>query len=165
MWWAGTDPVHVLLGQSFVAVRVGSAPARWSASTSPVTGWEWVTQTLRSDKRVTDRMMKPQVWLSGGLARPFVLPALAGLRDVDEAIEIASHMASEQTGLDGPCCVTLTSWARGSSCLAAAMCRDVRDLLMAASASGGIRAKAIRPWWAAVLNQAIAGREARNCWP
>jgi len=46
---------------------------------------------------------KLRIWLSGGLCRPFIVPAVPGIRGTVEWQRTAAALAPQRTGLAGPC--------------------------------------------------------------
>lgn len=99
------------------------------------------------------------IWLSGALARPFVLPPLAGLKTCAEAVRVAQAKASDATGLPGDSTVWLDRWKPGQACVAVAMQRELSEALLALKRANGFAVKQIRPWWSAVQH-AIASMPA-----
>jgi hypothetical protein len=96
-----------------------------------------------------------RIWLSGALARPFVLEPVAGLRSVVEATALAQAAAAGATGLSGVCAVALESLPVGRLALVTAVEQRVLDALFATLKRHRMTAQSIRPWWARVLEERL----------
>jgi hypothetical protein len=162
VWWARPDPINVFLGQACAAIRLSGGAVTWSTTDSPAAGWRWVAEVLATSASIRARRSSIQVWLSGALARPFILPKLPGARDVGEAENIGAHLAAEQTGQTESCCVCLDGWTKDAPCLATAMSRSLHDLLLLPRGKTNPPVCAIRPWWSAGLNAIISCADAPN---
>lgn len=92
---------------------------------------------------------KIQVWLSGALARPFVIQPVAGLRRWPEAHALAEATGPAATGLDTPCAVVLERFPYPDASIATAMERQLCDVLAVGAA--GVRPASVRPWWTRAL--------------
>ena len=99
-----------------------------------------------------------RVWLSGTLARPFVVEPVKGLRSVAEAQALAESLAPAATGLVGPCAVSLEAVPLQRSALATAIERRRLDALTATLCGHGCVARSIRPWWARAVSDLLWGR-------
>jgi hypothetical protein len=99
-----------------------------------------------------------RVWLSGALARPFVVEPVGGLRSIAEAQALAKSAAPGATGLAGPCVVQLESIPIERAAIATAVERRVVDALLSALRQSKLTAHSIRPWWA----HALAARRRRR---
>jgi hypothetical protein len=96
-----------------------------------------------------------RIWLSGTLARPFVLEPMSGLRSVAEARALAQGAAAGATGLNGACAVALESIPIDRSALVTAVEQRVLDVLLTTLKQHGMAVRSIRPWWARVLEQRL----------
>jgi hypothetical protein len=96
-----------------------------------------------------------RIWLSGALARPFVIEPVSGLRSVAEATALAQSAAAGATGLSGVCAVALESLPVGRPALVTAVERQVLDGLLATLKRHRMTARSIRPWWACVLEERL----------
>jgi hypothetical protein len=92
-----------------------------------------------------------RLWLSGSLARPFVVEAVTGLRSVSEAQAVAAAAAPGATGLAGPVVVVLESLPIERAALATAVEQRVLDGIHSSLRQHGVRVSSIRPWWARAL--------------
>lgn len=148
MWSAGSEAVSVYVGETVAGVAIGDAPAVWLQADGAVDAWQRALQHLRE---APVRRRKVELLLSGGLARPFIVQAAAGVKRWSEAVEVAQGLAPDATGLDGPCIAWLDVWHTGKPGVAVAMQRALRDELEAIAASQRVRLALIRPWWTTVL--------------
>ncbi len=158
MSWAGSEIVQLYLGTSRVAMsgHVASSPGevQWLAADSPVHGLELALAHLDSRRW---RWHRPRlaISLSGALAPPFLLEPVTGVAQIHDARQIATHMAQEATGLEGPCVVWLDAWSAGRPCLCVAMERAMRDAIESTSRHSGARLVGLRPWWMLAFNHAV----------
>lgn len=127
----------------------------WRAHASAVdalAGWSQEIARARGSRWHRARV---DLWLSGGLARPFVCGPLGGLAGWREAEAAAAGMAPDATGLAGPCAVALEDWP-GDAALATAI---GQPLAAAIETHGGRRGsiawRSVRPRWAAALGDAL----------
>lgn len=156
MSWAGSEPSQVYLGRTQVGVWSPAwtgVGAQWLSTGSAQEGWAQGIELLRHEGQ--PRRQRVAVWLSGALARPFVFEPVRGLRRWSEALQVAAGLAPEATGLEGPCEVWLDDWMPGKSCIAIAIDRGLRETIESTARSERLRLTAIRPWWAAALNEAM----------
>lgn len=154
MWWVGSERLTIYLGTSSVAVqRNGAAETEWQQIDAAASGFEQAVQAFARQRR-SKRSCLLDIQLSGALARPFVLDAVQGLRNLREATELATSIAPDSTGLQGPCVVWLDDWMPARQCIAVAMDSSLRDQLEASAALGGLRVDAMRPWWSLAIDAA-----------
>jgi len=155
VWWAGSERLTIYLGASIVGVqRDGAVDAEWQDVDATVSGFEQAIQASSRHGGSMRRRLTIDLQLSGGLARPFVLDAVRGLKNFREATELASSIAPDSTGLTGPCVVWLDDWMPDRQCIAVAMDRSLRDQLEATAATGGVKLGAMRPWWSLAIDAA-----------
>lgn len=154
MWWAGSRPYDLYLGDRAVSLCDGEE-LRLSLA---VDHWEAGLAAAREElARRADRR-RVRVWLSGALCRPCVLPALQGLRNRAEMLKVAQALAGEKTGFAGPCRVWLERGAKRAVPMAAAV--DVALLERLTKEALGRRLASITPWWAEALNTCLRGPHA-----
>lgn len=153
MWSAGSDTIHVFLGRSRLGLHRQGEAARWEQGASAADLWSRAVAGLNPRRRSS-----VHVWLGGNLARPFLLPPLEGLGTTADACIVAGSRANEETGLQGPCAVSIDAWRPRASTACVAMEEELRAAILAAG-SGRVRIAGIRPWWSAVLCD--PGTEAR----
>lgn len=154
MWWAGSCPIHVYLGERLAGVSMPSQPDAWVEVDSVSNGWRWADESVRFGSKEGAWRRAVHIWLSGSLARPFMLPELPGVRTEDEARKIAESLAAEETGLVGDCVVRLDRWSKSGSTLGTAMSSEVWGMLFEKSTSIGTP-QSVSPWWCIALNQAL----------
>lgn len=93
------------------------------------------------------------VWLSGALARPFLVAPVSGLTSREELMQVAQAQAAEATGLSDPCAVWLDGrWSAKTGGLAAAIETEVLAALQAWAGLHRVPLTAVRPWWNLPLN-------------
>ena len=150
MWWAGSEAVHVCLGDRRVGWRVGGQPAHWIDATSWADALRSMSQALPKASRSS--AIRPKVawhWrLTGRLAPAVTLHPPSGLSAGEEWWTWISAAAGQQAGMDGPCTVWTSRGAMGSTIITAAVVSDevVRAVHEVARHAGG-RVGSIRPWW------------------
>ena len=152
MWSVGSETVHVFLGRSRLGLQRRGGPVQWKTGGLAVALWSDACAELRPGRRCSVR-----VWLSGSLARPFILPAVAGLSKFADAKVVAAARASEETGLDGPCRVSIDAWHPGAPAICVAVEEALLAEIEASEDTRRVRVTSIRPWWSAVLCDPAAG--------
>lgn len=145
MWWAGSEQVDVFLGRTRVGLQRPGKPARWEQGVSADDLWNVARDAIRADGRASVR-----VWLGGALARPFILPVMEGLAGIRDARAIAATRAAEETGLAGPCSVSIDAWQPDVPTVCVAIEEDLHHRIEH-TGSKEVRVIGIRPWWSAVL--------------
>jgi hypothetical protein len=95
------------------------------------------------------------VWLSGALARPFVVEAVDGLSSIDEARALAQAAAPAATGLAAPCAVQMESAPVHRAVVATAVERRALDALLDALRQSKVVARSIRPAWAGAIDDRL----------
>lgn len=95
------------------------------------------------------RWLSPQasVWLSGALARPFVIGPVGGLRSWAEARAYAHASAPAVCGLSKPARPALSGWPQDRQVLAIAAEQQLLDELDCAASACRVRLATVRPWW------------------
>lgn len=161
MWSAGSSLAHVYVGHSIAGVSrtVAGADAdrAWMPCASALQGWQLAAEMLSSGNGL--RRPRIRLWLSGGLARPFLFGPVEGLTRWAEAVEVAANLAPDSTGMAGPCLVWLDAWQAGHACVAVAMQQQLRDGIESVAKRHRLRLAGLRPWWAAVLDSAVESSE------
>lgn len=156
MWLVGSERLDIFLGTSMLGVCPPGKPARWFDVSNAFESWDRAQQEIDSvvDERKT--IVRAKVWLSGSLARPFMLPAMPGITRVHDALKVAQAMCAEATGLAGPCRVWLDDWTRELECLAVAVEQSVVDAVEAGAGQGKFTLESLRPWWSDALGASLA---------
>lgn len=116
--------------------------------------------TKEVEERHGSRWRKASVvlWLSGGLARPYLCGPISGLTSWREAEAFAMAAAPEATGLEGACRVRLEDWPGEVPALGTAIDAALAESIDALARSRRIAWRSVRPRWAAVLDEALAHR-------
>lgn len=159
MSWAGSDVSTLYLGTSIAGLWTpGSAPM-WIQGNPQMAAASLVDEALStmSPQRRTWLRPRPKlrVLLSGALARPFVVESTPGLANASEALALASGIAPEAAGIDGPVAVWLSALPKCEAALAVAVPSSLVDALADAAKIAGFRLASIRPWWARALDRAL----------
>jgi hypothetical protein len=94
------------------------------------------------------------VWLSGGLARPFVFGPVVGLNGWREAQEAAQALAPAACGITAPCTARVETDPSSTRALATAVSTALIDGLHDATRTRKLRIASVRPWWARVTEDA-----------
>lgn len=153
MWWAGSEvQVYVTPGRAAVRLPGEAAPLSLEAGDAS----QAITAAFEAVKAHSSKARRVRLWLAGSLARPFMLAAVAGLRDRAEALNMAQAQAPQQTGLNTPCEVWLDAWQPERDCLAVAVEGSLLALATGEADRCGLRLCAISPAWNAVLTQALS---------
>jgi hypothetical protein len=150
--------IEIYVGQFSAGWAVDGQTQGWSAHATPLAGLErWIGEI---EARHAHRWRKARVdlWLSGGLARPFVCGPVAGLRGWRDAETVAASAAAEATGLGGACQVRLEDWPGEEPALATALDASLVEAIENFETSRRIRWRSVRPRWAAALDERLAQR-------
>jgi hypothetical protein len=153
---------QAFLGQSCVALARPGEPLRDAQTDNAAQGWgqllAWLTEAGPTAGR---RRRRPHVrlWVSGALARPWLVPPVAGMQHRREAYEVAQSLVADATGLDTPCVLWLAAWTAGRRCAAVAMEQPTLEVIESAARQSGVHVDGIRPWWSAALEQALRSRD------
>lgn len=99
-----------------------------------------------------------KVWVSGALARPFLLGPVAGLKGGAEIRGFAQSQVLDATGWDQSCQVRLEGDVTKGRVLATAMPAAVHARIEALVQRAKLRLVSLRPWWAGALDQALAAQ-------
>jgi hypothetical protein len=150
VWWAGNKVADVYLGTRTIVVSDVSAPAL----VTEVDGFDAALAAVLHWLNGVPARQRLRVWLSGGLCRPFLLPAVQGVVSEREAQTVAAAMAPRLTGLAGPCTVFVERASPLAVAVQESRIRQIHDLV--ARAAGRHKLLSIRPWWAEVLRHALS---------
>jgi hypothetical protein len=149
VWWASRASVDVYLGSRLTAVALAGSPI----AHQPVDG---LSAALNAAIHLMGSETQPRrlnLWLSGGLCRPFLLPERSALKSPTEVRELAMGVAPQRTGLASECEVWLDDKNPLSPVVAVE--RAVLEEIKRTFATHWRRA-AVRPWWSNVHRMAIA---------
>lgn len=98
------------------------------------------------------RTPRASVWLSGALARPFMIGPVGGLKSWAEAQAFAHATAPTACGLIKPAPPALSGWPQARPVLAIATEQQLLDELNRIASACQVRLAAVRPWWALACN-------------
>lgn len=92
-----------------------------------------------------------RVWLSGALAKPFLLRHVAGLKSRPEATAVAAARAAQEDGWAGEVDVWLDSLPTQRPALAVAVRSELVHALQRDAGRVAARVVSLRPWWTLAL--------------
>jgi hypothetical protein len=159
VWSAGSERWDLYLGRSDSAVALRGAQTQpdWQAHADPETALVARMKQVAQHHKGWRRPVV-SVWLSGDLARPFVLQPVAGLATGAEALALAASAAPAATGVSAPCAVWLSAAPQQQTTIAVAMPAALRDLILLQGKAARVRIAGVRPWWALAQKQLLAGQ-------
>ncbi len=147
MLWAGCKATLYLDEMTSCVSMDGEGVRCWA-------GQPW-QQSLpeMADYLRSQRCKQVQVWLSGGLARPFLVSTVEGLNRWSEVKAMAVGMAAAETQLEGDLHVWQGRWQSNQPMLAVACALSLVSALHDLKASHGLRMTGIAPAWQWVAGQ------------
>lgn len=147
MLWAGCKAT-LYLDENAASVCVDGGEVRiWQ-------GQPWATHLPEVVAHVTSHRCKQlEIWLSGSLARPYLVPAVQGLKRWSEVEAMANSLAESATQQEGPLHVWLGRWRGDQPMLAVACPLPLMTALHDLKSSHGLRVKSIAPVWRWVAQQ------------
>jgi hypothetical protein len=148
--------MDIFLGRSVLGVCTLGKPARWFDVSNAFEGWDRAQQEIESMGGKHKAKVRTRVWLSGSLARPFMLPVLPGLTRAQDALKVAQTMCAEATGLADPCRLWLDDWVKDQACLAVAMEQSLVDAVEAGAGKAKFVLESLRPWWSEALRESLS---------
>jgi hypothetical protein len=157
VWWAAeTFDVYVGVVTCWVAGHAEqSQPVECRDLAAALTLVQEKSQAARRSRRL-HRPPALRIWLSGGLARPFLVGPVAGLRRWHEAMALASAAAPEATGLTGSCRTVLEGWPGDRAALAIAVPTPLLERIDQEARRLRQSVQSIRPWWCRMVESASA---------
>lgn len=150
MWLAGSNSdVALYIATDLVALdRVGNARQVWADQ-------PWCEGLMEAIRVLQQKKPKRvSVWLSGGLARPFLVPPASGLKRWGDVVQLAQGLAAPCTQLTPPLHVWIGRWRSKSPSLAVAVEKSTMDSLTSLFAKHSLRLGAVEPAWRWVAEQA-----------
>lgn len=140
------EPTNLYVGSRETWISAPGGQLQRNEHTDPLAGATDALKRLGSEGR---RWWRPRVrvWLSGALARPFVLGPVAGLRGLDDSLALARSTVQESTGLCEPVALWLDGNPARRSVLAVAVDARLLDGVVVAAREHRVRIAALRPWW------------------
>lgn len=160
MWWAGRPVADIYLGERLVALCTSSGTADGASLPSlKHRETEGIADALRQMTELLEtlpRHTEVQLWLSGGLCRPFLMGPVADLRNDIEQRRAATVLARQWVNFEGPVKLWLEpSSSKRTHRVAVASSTEWVDGALASCAAVRRRVRCLRPWWASVLNGSI----------
>lgn len=163
MWSAGSSVIDAYFGLRESGIARRGELLSWQQHASVEAGLASLFQ--RAAEVSTGRWGRKapvRIWLSGGLARPFICGPVQGLKRWTEVVALAEAAAADLTGLAEPCTVHVESWPSPHPALAVAIGLSMRNAIESAARDHGHRISSMRPWWTLALNQVLStGGETR----
>ena len=137
---------------------LGGQTQAWEAHEVPGQGLERWARDIGQRHGRPWRKARADLWLSGGLARPFLFGPVAGIKGWQEAEVVAAAAAPEWTGLAGPCRVHLEAWPGEASTVCTALDASLSDAIESTARACRITWRNVRPRWAVALDAALGKR-------
>jgi hypothetical protein len=157
VWSVGSKVSDVYIGTRAFAVCEGGLPLVAADAEGFDVALSGFAQWLNVHGMPSRRRLR--LWLSGGLCRPFIVPAVHGIVNDSEMQTVASAMAPQLTGLASPCVVFVERGVSAAPVVAVAVQEDrikkIRDLVVSSARKPTLIS--IRPWWAEVLRHSLVG--------
>lgn len=151
MWWAGSRTLDWYVGTRATLVCEGNTvllrESMGDRESAVRRGVEFMSQLDGSRLRV-------RAWLSGGLSRPFILPAVQGVRSEDEVQRIAGALITSRTGLAADSQVWTDGDSKDRTVAVAADRAAIQSVMAIASKKIGL--SSVAPWWSAVLRHVLS---------
>jgi len=140
------EPIDVYVGAHETWVSMRDKRGRRTEHMDPLAG---ATETLKQLGTGNRSWRRPRIriWLSGSLARPFVVGPVAGLRGEADSLALARSLVQERTGLTEPVSVWLDGSPARRAVLAVASEARLIEGLTAASRQYKVKIVSMRPWW------------------
>lgn len=154
--WAGCDVIEMYLGMHIGGWAIDGRTQAWSAHDDPVAALEAWTGEIERQRAGRWRKASVALWLSGGLARPFLCGPVAGLAGWDEAEAMAIGTAPDATGFGVPCHVRLEDWPGEASALGTAIDAVIAQAVVDVARARRLAWRSVRPRWAGLLDEALA---------
>lgn len=153
MWWAGNSVHDAYLGTRALAVCQRSQVLLAQATS----GLDDSLRVLSGWLAGQEDQVRLKLWLSGGLCRPFLLPAGVALKDDGEWQRLAESIAALQSGFSEVGRVWVERRNKAQRRVATALAKGLPEAIQGAVAAlkGGHRIDQIAPWWGEVLRAAL----------
>jgi hypothetical protein len=150
--------IEMYLGTFSGGWAIDGLTQAWSAHTEPSLALEHWAREIEEKRAGRWRKASVALWLSGGLARPFLCGPVAGLTNWAEAEAVAAAAAAEATGFDGPCRVRLEGWPGDAAALCTAIQVSLAQAIDEVARARRVVWCSIRPRWATLLDAALTER-------
>lgn len=160
MLWGSAERWQMYLGTTICGLAPATSAPRWQASTEPEQWLAGLDADLRRNRRLLFRRRPSlRVWLSGALARPFLLAPMAGLRNRSEILQVARRKAAEGLDLNLPTDLWLDSTDLKHPAIGVVMPKSMRSALDAFAIRNGFVLRSIAPWWAGALDTVLSNSQ------
>lgn len=150
----GSRTLDVYVAEGHAGLSQGREVLLWQPCHDLLSGIE---MALEAAINIPDRRRIGRVavnfWLSGKLARPFMLEPVQGIKRWQEVMTMATACAAQATGLEGSCIVDVNEWTGSRPAIATAVQERIRDSVHELAAERRLHVRAIRPWWQAAANE------------
>ncbi len=150
--------IEMYLGMFSGGWAIDGRTQAWSAHAEPSLALERWAQELELKQAGRWRKVRVTLWLSGGLARPFLCGPVAGLTNWTEAEAMAAAAAPEATGFDRACQARLEEWPGNSAALATAIDTSLAQTISDVARVRRVAWRSVRPRWAALVDEALMQR-------
>ena len=150
--------IEMYLGLHSGGWAVDGRTRGWAAHTAPALGLAHWAQEIEQQHASRWRRARVSLWLSGGLARPFLTGPVEGLTTWSEADAMAAAAAPQATGFDGPCRVRLEDWPGDAATLGTAIEESFALAIDEVARARRITWLSVRPRWAAAIDEALGQR-------
>lgn len=148
--------IEMYLGKHSAGWAIDGRTQAWSTHDSAVSALESWTGEIERQRAGRWRKANVTLWLSGGLARPFLCGPVEGLAGWDEAEAMASATALQATGLGAACQVRLEGWPGDGAVLGIAVEGAVVQAVAEIARARRLAWRSVRPRWAGLLDEALA---------
>ena len=151
MWLVRSKPLDIYLGETLFGIR-----CPYLAETEWFEWSGWQTDVLVLLEKLA--LLRPdgataRLWLSGALARPFIVPADRDAQTPLEIQALADLLAPQASMLDGE----LQVWTEGRrptpGMLAVATDARLRSELATRLAANEVKVVSMRPWWNLIFDR------------
>ncbi len=150
--------IEMYLGMFSGGWAIDGLTQAWSAHTEPALALERWAHEIELKEAGRWRKANVALWLSGGLARPFLCGPVVGLTTWAEAQVVAVAAAPESTGFDGPCQVQMEEWPGDAAVLCTAIEVSLAQAIDEIARVRRIVWSSVRPRWATLLDETLAQR-------
>lgn len=151
MWWVGSRTLDWYVGTRATIVCEGSSVLLREA----VDDWQSAVRVgAEFMSQIDGKRLRVRAWLSGGLSRPFVLPAAHGVRSESEVQRIAGSLVAARTGLAADSQIWIDGGSKDRSVAIAADRAAIQSVMAVASKKIGL--KSVAPWWSEALRHVLA---------
>jgi hypothetical protein len=147
VWWAGCKASIYISESMVLAGMIGHEPTCWAG----VPWQQALPQAATLLRQLGHRRV--DVWLSGGLSRPFIVPVAEGLKRRADLEQLAKGIAADLTHMPATADVWVGDWRKGHPTLACATEPAVMAAVNDLPKSHGLQARSISPLWAWVANE------------